>query len=191
MLNYPPPTFSPDTGLFYINENNGAVGQLPDGAGSARVDGARRHRAAAAASRSGTNIVAIDYKTGKIAWRKKINGGSPGLLSTAGGVLFVSNGQNVEAWDAATGKGLWYSQIGGLQSPPETFMLDGKQHMLFTRRRVALYVRAELIRPAAACQEHLQEGQEGRRKSFSDLRVAAQWLSMILKKISPDLLSLL
>ena len=46
-------------------------------------------------------------------------------------MLFVSNGQNVEAWDAATGKRLWYSQIG-LQSPPETFMLDGKQHLLFT-----------------------------------------------------------
>jgi len=44
----------------------------------------------------------------------------------------LSNGLNVEAWDAATGKGLWYSQIGGLSSPPETFMLDGKQHMLFT-----------------------------------------------------------
>jgi len=71
------------------------------------------------------------YKTGKIVWRKPLNGGSVGLLSTAGGVLFLSNGQNVEAWDAATGKGLWYSQIGGLQSPPETFMLDGKQHMLF------------------------------------------------------------
>ena len=30
------------------------------------------------------------------------------------------------------GKGLWYSQIGALQSPPETFMLDGKQHLLFS-----------------------------------------------------------
>jgi alcohol dehydrogenase (cytochrome c) len=80
----------------------------------------------------GTNIVAIDYKTGKIAWRKEINGGSSGLLTTAGGVLFLSNSPNVEAWDAATGKGLWYSQIGGLSSPPETFMLDGKQHMLFS-----------------------------------------------------------
>jgi hypothetical protein len=29
-------------------------------------------------------------------------------------------------------KGLWYSQIGGLSSPPETFMLDGKQHLLAT-----------------------------------------------------------
>ena len=44
----------------------------------------------------------------------------------------MSNGQNVEAWDAATGKGLWYSQIGGLSAPPETFMLDGKQHLLFS-----------------------------------------------------------
>ena len=50
----------------------------------------------------------------------------------AGGLLFLSNGPNVEAWDAATGKGLWYSQLGGLSSPPETFLLDGKQHMLFS-----------------------------------------------------------
>jgi len=80
----------------------------------------------------GTYIVAIDYKTGKIVWRKEINGGSSGLLSTAGGLLFLSDGPNIEAWDAATGKGLWYSQIGGLSSPPETFLLDGKQHLLAT-----------------------------------------------------------
>ena len=47
-------------------------------------------------------------------------------------MLFLSDGPNIEAWDAATGKGLWYSQIGGLSSPPETFMLDGKQHLLAT-----------------------------------------------------------
>jgi len=47
-------------------------------------------------------------------------------------LLFLSNGQNVEAWDAKTGTGLWYSQIGGLSSPAQTFLLDGKQHMLFT-----------------------------------------------------------
>jgi len=47
-------------------------------------------------------------------------------------VIFGSNGQNVEAWDAATGKGLWYSQIGGLNAPATTFMLDGKQHVMFS-----------------------------------------------------------
>jgi alcohol dehydrogenase (cytochrome c) len=131
VTNYPPPTFSPDTGLFYVHESNSMrISYLmePDPRGSMGLGGT----SGGANLNWGTHIVAIDYKTGKVTWRKELNSGSSGLLSTAGGVLFLSNGQNVEAWDAATGKGLWYSQIGGLSSPPETFMLDGKQHMLFT-----------------------------------------------------------
>jgi alcohol dehydrogenase (cytochrome c) len=130
VLNFPPPTFSPDTGLFYVHEQNSLrISYLmePDPRGSMGLGGT----VGGGSLGWGTNIVAIDYKTGKVAWRKEINGGSAGLLTTAGGVLFLSNSPNVEAWDAATGKGLWYSQIGGLNSPPETFMLDGKQHMLF------------------------------------------------------------
>jgi alcohol dehydrogenase (cytochrome c) len=131
VTNYPPPTFSPDTGLFYIHEQNTMrISYLmdPDPRGSMGLGGT----GGGANLNWGTHIIAIDYKTGKIVWRHEINGGSSGLLSTAGGLLFLSNGQNVEAWDAATGKAIWYSQIGGLSSPPETFMLDGKQHMLFT-----------------------------------------------------------
>jgi hypothetical protein len=104
--------------------------QLSDGAGSPRVHGPGR------CIRRRKPIVGNEshrrrLQTGKIAWRKELNGGSVGLLSTAGGLLFLSNPPNVEAWDAKTGKGLWYSQIGGLASPPETFKLDGKQHFLF------------------------------------------------------------
>jgi alcohol dehydrogenase (cytochrome c) len=77
----------------------------------------------------GSFIDAIDYKTGKVVWRHE-NGGSTGLLSTAGGVLFTGDGQNIVAYEALTGKPLWHSQIGGLSSPPETFLLDGKQHVL-------------------------------------------------------------
>ena len=131
VLNYPPPTFSPQTGLFYVHESSGlSVSYLmePDPRGSMGLGGT----SGGGGVSLGTSIVAVDYRTGRVAWRKKINGGSVGLLSTAGGLLFLSNGQNVEAWDAATGRGLWYSQIGGLQSPPETFMLDGKQHFLFS-----------------------------------------------------------
>jgi outer membrane protein assembly factor BamB len=76
--------------------------------------------------------VAIDYKTGKIVWRHELSGGSTGLLSTAGGVLFTNDGQNIAALDARTGKPLWHSQIGGISSPPETFLLDGRQHVLAT-----------------------------------------------------------
>jgi alcohol dehydrogenase (cytochrome c) len=130
VLNYPPPAFSPVTGLFYVHEQNTLrISYLmdPDPRGSMGLGGTT----GGGNLNWGTNILAIDYKTGKIVWRKAINGASAGLLSTAGGVLFASNSPNVEAWDAATGKALWYSQIGGLNSPPETFMLDGKQHVLF------------------------------------------------------------
>jgi len=131
VLNYPPPSYSPDSGLFYVHEqNNLRISYLmePDPRGSMGLGGT----SGGASLNWGTFIDAIDPKTGKIAWKKELNGGSVGLLTTAGGVLFLSNGQNVEAWDAKDGKGLWYSQIGGLGAPAETFMLDGKQHMLFS-----------------------------------------------------------
>ena len=139
VLNYPPPTFSPDTGQFYVHEQNSMrISYLmePDPRGSMGLGGTT----GGGNLSWGTFIVALDYKTGKVTWRKELNGGSVGLLSTAGGLLFLSNGPNVEAWDAATGKGLWYSQIGGLSSPAETFLLDGKQHLLFTGANGLLYL---------------------------------------------------
>ena len=139
VTNYPPPTFSPQTGLFYVHEQNTMrISYLmePDPRGSMGLGGT----SGGGNISWGTNIVAIDYKTGKVAWRKEINSGSTGLLSTAGGLLFLNNAPNVEAWDAATGRGLWYSQIGGLTSPPETFMLDGKQHVLFAGNGGSLYL---------------------------------------------------
>jgi alcohol dehydrogenase (cytochrome c) len=129
--NYPPPTFSPQTGLFYVHEQNSMrISYLmdPDPRGSMGLGGT----GGGANLNWGTFVEAIDYTTGKVSWRHEINGGSTGLLSTAGGLLFTNNGQNVEAWDAKTGKALWHSQIGGISSPPETFMMDGKQHLLAT-----------------------------------------------------------
>ena len=58
----------------------------------------------------------------------ELTNGSVGLPSTAGGVLFLSNGGGIEA-PGKDGKPLWHSEIGALSSPPETFMLDGKQHV--------------------------------------------------------------
>jgi len=131
VTNYPPPAFSPQTGLFYVHEQNSMrISYLmdPDPRGSMGLGGT----GGGANLNYGTYVIAIDYKTGKVVWRHEINGGSSGLLTTAGGLLFTNNGQNVEAWDAATGKALWHSQIGGISSPPETFLLDGKQHLLAT-----------------------------------------------------------
>jgi len=47
-------------------------------------------------------------------------------------VLFMSNGGGIEAINAKTGDPLWHSDIGGLSSPPEAFMMDGKPHVLAT-----------------------------------------------------------
>ena len=52
------------------------------------------------------------------------------VTSTAGGVIFLSGSGGIEALEAATGKPLWHSEIGALTSPPETFLIDGKQHVL-------------------------------------------------------------
>jgi alcohol dehydrogenase (cytochrome c) len=129
VLNFPPPTFSPQTGLFYVYElNTLRLNYLlePDPRGSMGLGGA----ADAAAMNYGTFLDAIDYKTGKVVWRHKLTVNTVGLLSTAGGVLFLNNGSGVEALEAATGKPLWHSDVGTLTAPPETFLMDGKQRLL-------------------------------------------------------------
>ncbi len=131
VLNYPPPTFSPDTGLFYVHEQNSLrISYLlePDPRGSMGLGGTGGGGGAS----FGTFLDAIDYKTGKVKWRHELTNGSVGLTTTAGGVLFLSNGGGLEALEAATGRPLWHSEIGALSSPPETFLLDGKQHVLAT-----------------------------------------------------------
>ncbi len=131
VLNYPPPTFSPDTGLFYTHETNSLrITYLlePDPRGSMGLGGI----ASGGSMSYGTFLDAIDYKTGKVKWRHELTNGSVGLTSTAGGVIFMSNGGGIEAIRATDGMPLWHSEIGQLSSPPETFLLDGKQHVLAT-----------------------------------------------------------
>ena len=51
--------------------------------------------------------------------------------STAGGVLFFGDGSgNLIGFDAANGKPLWHTRIGNMQNSPETYTVDGKQHVL-------------------------------------------------------------
>ena len=130
VTNYPPPSFSPDTGLFYVPENNSLrISYLIDAdpRGSMGLGGTQ----GGANLSYGSNIAAIDYKTGKVAWRHEISG-SAGMLTTAGGLLFSGDGQNLVAYEAATGKPLWHSRIGSAGNAPETYLLDGKQYVLAT-----------------------------------------------------------
>jgi alcohol dehydrogenase (cytochrome c) len=130
VTNYPPPSFSPQTGLFYVPERNSLrISYLidPDPRGSMGLGGTM----GGGGVNYGSYIDAIDYHTGEVVWRRE-NDGSAGLLTTASGLLFSGDGQNLVAYEAATGKPLWHSRIGATGNAPETYLLDGKQYVLAT-----------------------------------------------------------
>jgi len=76
----------------------------------------------------------INYKTGKVAWRRPyygVGGGGGGLLTTAGKLLSAGDGGgNLVAHDASNGKPLWHSRIGRVTNAPQTYMLDGHQYLI-------------------------------------------------------------
>jgi len=83
---------------------------------------------------AGSFLTAIDYKTGKAAWRHPYysrGGGGGGLLATAGGLVFAGDGSgSLVAHDAATGKPLWNTRIGQVTNAPQTYELDGHQYVI-------------------------------------------------------------
>jgi acido-empty-quinoprotein group A len=131
--NWMSPSYSPDTGLFYVNAVEGFAiyyqldtDPKPSGYGGT-------------ASGLGTStrfLKAIDIKTGKVRWQHEylnLNGApptvGPGLLSTAGNLVFTGDDQgNMIAYTADQGRILWHFRAGGAQSNgPITYMQDGRQ----------------------------------------------------------------
>ncbi len=132
-INWEPPAYSQDTGLFYVSERNSfSIFYLmdPDPRGSMGLGGIEQVNVGSA----GSYLTAIHPTTGKIAWRRPYPGGSGGgggLLTTAGGLVFAGDaGGNIVAYDARTGKPLWHSHIGNVTNPPQTYLVDGKQYLL-------------------------------------------------------------
>ena len=129
--NWPPPSASPDTGLFYINATNAYSvyyifddDDKPEGWGGNDRGGW-----------SESMLEGIDYKTGKIKWSHKWEGmGGPrsGVLSTAGNLVFAGDpNANLVALNARTGEPLWHANLGeGLTNSPMTFELDGTQYLI-------------------------------------------------------------
>jgi alcohol dehydrogenase (cytochrome c) len=132
--NWPPPAYSPDSGLFYVTtaetyseyyltetDPRGAMGL-----GGKEEDGI---------ASLGGYVTAIDYKTGKVAWQHRYPGAGGGLgngmLTTAGKLLFTGDsGGNLVCYDVANGKILWHTRTGNVSNAPETYMLDGHQYIL-------------------------------------------------------------
>ncbi len=73
ITNWPPPAYSPDTGLFYVPQNDSyAMYYLTetDPRGAMGLGGKEEQ----ALGSVGAYLTAIDYKTGKVAWRHRFPG---------------------------------------------------------------------------------------------------------------------
>ena len=136
--NWPPPTYSPQTGLFYVSTDEGYglfylsdTDEHPEGWAGIQ---------SRLAPPGPSSIKALDYKTGKIAWRHNwpTHGSFVGLMSTAGNLLFASNGNDLIAFNAAKGNILWHAGLIEAPNAPITCMLDGKQYV-FTIAGSTLY----------------------------------------------------
>lgn len=128
--NWPPPSFSPSTGLFYVNANRGFSeyyifddNDKPEGWGGNDRGGGGE-----------SMLQALDYKTGKIHWSHKWEGHGvrSGVLTTETNLLFTGDAaNNFVALDAASGKALWHANVGAdVSNGPITYLLDGTQYVV-------------------------------------------------------------
>jgi len=131
--NWPPPSFSPDTGLFYVplTESYSMYYLTETDPRGAMGLGGKDEQGLTVI---GNYLTAIDYKTGKTVWRHKYpgsGGNGNGLLTTAGKLLFGGDTSgNFIAYDPANGKILWHTYLGNVSNAPQTYMLDGQQYVL-------------------------------------------------------------
>ncbi len=137
--NWPPPAFNPGTGLFYIpgNEDFAMYYAIEaDPRGSFGLGG----KDELTVPGGGNFLKAVDPTTGKVAWQIDYPTANPtglspsrgnGLLTTAGDLVFAATPEaGLVARDATNGKPLWHVDKITTDAP-QTYMLDGKQYLLF------------------------------------------------------------
>jgi alcohol dehydrogenase (cytochrome c) len=127
--NWYPPSFSPQTGLFYVSATRAfSVWYIYDASDNPMGWGGTDR---GGYSEQG-QIKAIDYRTGQIKWSIPRYGGNAGLLTTAGNVLFGSAAGGIGAYNATTGEPLWNARLGSgsVTNGPITYELDGQQYVI-------------------------------------------------------------
>ncbi len=128
--NWPPPSFSPATGLFYVNATRAFSEYYI-------FDDAEKPEGWSGNDRGGwgeSMLQAIDYKTGKMRWSHKWEGSSvrSGVLSTAGNLVFTGDpSNNFVALNAETGEPLWHANLSAeVSNGAITYQLDGTQYVV-------------------------------------------------------------
>jgi alcohol dehydrogenase (cytochrome c) len=134
-VNWQPPSYDPQTGLFYISSvvtYSVFYRTEPDERAMQGLNGVQEQQVASL----GRYLTAIDYKTGKVAWQHALPYAAAGttesgVTTTAGHLLFTGDANgNFVAFDPANGKPLWHTHLGVVSNAAETYLLDGKQYVL-------------------------------------------------------------
>ena len=130
--NWWPSAYSPLTRLYYVNvEEAGALYFTKDESnskpGHMYIAGTYSFTDPAA-----DTVRAIDPVTATVRWERKnstvTSAPRGGLLATAGGLLFGSDGTRLYALDASNGHELWSFNAGAhISAPPMTFRIGGRQ----------------------------------------------------------------
>ena len=128
--NWPPPSYSPQTRLFYVNGTEGyGLAYLYDtspepegygGGGGGTFDG----RSA---------LFALDITNGSVKWKHEVTGSAMGggILTTAGHLLFTGDASHLAAFDPESGKLIWNQRLeSSVSNGPSTWMLDGHQYII-------------------------------------------------------------
>jgi len=127
--NWQSPSFSPATGLFYVNASRAfSVYYLYDPSENPAGWGGTDR-----GGWSESGLLGIEFATGKIRWRHPWPPGTAksGILTTAGNVLFTSGAGGLEALNATTGDPLWHARLGAvLTNAPISYELDRHQYVV-------------------------------------------------------------
>ena len=127
--NWSATAYSPATRMYYVMANEGCVVKLSRDWKKAppQPEPARMY------------LRALDIDSGKIAWEipefgpayEAVGGGLPGVLATAGGILFYGDpGGDLVVVDQKTGKALWHFPNNEINTAsPMTYVVDGKQYI--------------------------------------------------------------
>jgi len=137
--NWMSPAFNPDTGFFYVVAQEGC-GINTKSADTFRPGGHPFMATGYIESPEEPwqmHVRALELTTGKLKWDYKQIGSrryGAGVISTAGGLIFVGDDQGVlTALEASAGKALWHFNTGQqITASPMTYSFKGKQYVALT-----------------------------------------------------------
>ena len=131
--NWPPPSYDPQTELFYFNGTEGyGIAYLYDtsdtpegygGGGGGNFD-------------SRSTLFAVDIHNGDVKWKHAVpqqrgGGMSGGVMTTAGHLLFTGVSTSLTAFEPSSGKILWHQRLTSpVSNGPSTYSLDGVQYVI-------------------------------------------------------------